>query len=89
MFRLDALPQVDPIEERRKVRAAVNQNVVSFVVVCAAIRIGLSLLHSQVSDSSGLVAGMSNLLHILLHPSNAWKFERNSLILFSFQLHFS
>lgn len=40
MFRLSGLPQIDAAEEKRRVREGVKTNVFSFVVLCAAIRIG-------------------------------------------------
>lgn len=39
MFKLQGLPQVDPVEERRKVREAVRTNAFSFILLCALIRI--------------------------------------------------
>ncbi|XP_055691610.1 uncharacterized protein LOC129794776 [Lutzomyia longipalpis] len=39
MFRLKGISQTDPIEERRRVREAVKKNVVTFLALCAAIRI--------------------------------------------------
>lgn len=40
MFRLSGLPQIDAAEEKRRVREGVKTNVFSFIVLCAAIRIG-------------------------------------------------
>jgi len=40
MFRLKGAPEVDPIIEKQKVRASVKNNVLIFVGLCAAIRIG-------------------------------------------------
>lgn len=45
MFRLSGgLPQIDAAEEKRRVREGVKTNVFSFIVLCAAIRIGKQLL---------------------------------------------
>lgn len=44
MFRLSGgLPQIDAAEEKRRVREGVKTNVFSFIVLCAAIRIGKQL----------------------------------------------
>lgn len=40
MFRLSGLPQIDAAEEKRRVRENVKTNVFSFVLLCAAIRLG-------------------------------------------------
>lgn len=40
MFRLSGLPQIDAAEEKRRVRENVKSNVFSFVLLCAAIRLG-------------------------------------------------
>lgn len=44
MFRLSGLPQIDAAEEKRRVRENVKSNVFSFVLLCAAIRLGKSML---------------------------------------------
>lgn len=40
MFRLPGIPQIDPAEERRRVREGVKANVFSFILLCTAIRLG-------------------------------------------------
>lgn len=40
MFRMQGLPQVDPAEERRKVRESVKTNIFVFFGLCAVIRLG-------------------------------------------------
>lgn len=40
MFRLSGLPQIDAAEEKRRVRENVKSNVFSFILLCAAIRLG-------------------------------------------------
>lgn len=44
MFRLSGLPQIDAAEEKRRVRENVKSNIFSFVLLCAAIRIGKQLI---------------------------------------------
>lgn len=39
MFRIQGMPQIDPSEEKRRVRENVKQNVFTFLALCAAIRI--------------------------------------------------
>lgn len=44
MFRLSgSLPQIDAAEEKRRVRDGVKTNVLAFIALCAAIRIGKCL----------------------------------------------
>lgn len=40
MFRLQGAPQIDPQEEKRLVRKAVQTNIFTFALLCATIRIG-------------------------------------------------
>lgn len=42
MFRLPGIPQIDPAEERRRVREGVRANVFSFILLCTAIRLGMN-----------------------------------------------
>lgn len=56
MFRLSGLPQIDAAEEKRRVRENVKSNVFSFVLLCAAIRLGKLrecnyLFHSKMSEA--------------------------------------
>lgn len=39
MFRLDGIPQPDPIEEKKKIKRATQENVFMFFFMCAVIRI--------------------------------------------------
>lgn len=41
MFRLDGLPPVDPLEEKKKIRKATQDSVLLFFFMCAAIRMGM------------------------------------------------
>lgn len=43
MFRLQGLPQIDPAEEKRRVRDGVMKNVYSFLALCVTIRLGITL----------------------------------------------
>lgn len=49
MFRLSGLPQIDAAEEKRRVREGVKTNLFSFVLLCAAIRIGKQFIVEYLS----------------------------------------
>lgn len=50
MFRLSGLPQIDAAEEKRRVRENVKSNIFSFVLLCAAIRIGKDNVFQEISN---------------------------------------
>lgn len=83
MFRLSGLPQIDAVEEKRRVRESVKTNIFSFILLCSAIRLGefqsffmvslqffFEIVAASRSNNDTLEAKIFMFCHLLLNELN-------------------